>query len=135
MTFVEQIVARFADPGDRYDPSNHRNFRSDLEKILSVALGRRGQTVGTMADADATPDVTNYNVWVTANTGATTITALDGGAEGQEVQILAGDGNTTVQDGASLQLNGGSNFAMSQNDTLRLIKIGGVWYEIARSAN
>lgn len=52
--------------------------------------------VGEAADADATPSVEELSVLVTANTGATTITGMDDGYEGQVVLLIINDANTTI---------------------------------------
>ncbi len=51
----------------------------------------------TFADADATPSVAGGGkVFITANTGATTITDFDDGRAGQEIVVIINDGNTTI---------------------------------------
>lgn len=87
------------------------------------------------ADADATPSVANGNFFEEANTGATTITDFDGAAEGQPIVISFTTANTTIQDGANIQLAGGANFVGSANDMLVLISRSGVWIEVCRSVN
>lgn len=55
-----------------------------------------GIAEGTFADGDTTPDVSAATDWKTANTGSTTITALDGGFAGHRVNLRIGDSNTIV---------------------------------------
>lgn len=55
-----------------------------------------GIAEGTFADGDTTPDVSAATDWLTANTGATTITALDGGVAGHRVRLRIGDVNTII---------------------------------------
>jgi len=88
-------------------------------------------------DADTTPDVSGNKHWTTANTGATTITQLDGGQIGDEIIIRAGDNNTTITHGTSgsqIDLRGAVNATLSTDDILHLrkdetktwVEIGGV---------
>jgi hypothetical protein len=89
------------------------------------------------SDGDATPSVANAlsGVFLTGNTGATTITSFDDGYQGQEITIFANDANTTIQHGANIILAGGTNFAMSAGDILTLRAIGSstVFREISRT--
>jgi len=92
--------------------------------------------VATMSNGDTSPTVENQKVLKTANTGATTITTFDDGTAGQEIIIIFGDGNTTVDSGADdIILSGGADWTPAQNDTLTLVYDGTNWYETARSDN
>ena len=94
-----------------------------------------GLRVGVYTAADLTPSVYHVDVLVIANASAKTITTLDDGEEGQTVKLIFSDGNTTIADGATVQLSGGSNFVSSGNDSLTLTYSGGVWLENGRSVN
>lgn len=89
----------------------------------------------TFTDGDTTPTVKTNCIFKTANTGATSITAFDNGKLGQIIRIIFTDGNTTIVDGANLQLSGGVNFVGTANDTLILMYDGTSWYELSRSIN
>jgi len=89
----------------------------------------------TFEDADATPTVANYRVFRTANTGSTTITNFEDGADGQEIVIQFNDSNTIIQNNATIKLQGGQNFAPAQYDVLLLSKLSTVWIEGGRSLN
>jgi hypothetical protein len=89
--------------------------------------------VGVFAASDTTPSVAIGNLFRTANSGATTITALDDGVQGQKVMILCGDTNTTFSDAGILRL--ASGFICTADDTLTLVFDGTNWLELARSAN
>lgn len=95
----------------------------------------RYEPVQSFAVGDTTPSVAGGNVWREVNTGATVITAFDDGLNSQEITILFTTGNTTITDGASLQLAGGVDFVGSANDILTLIRIATAWFEKSRSAN
>ena len=109
-------------------------FYERIATFLGLGFFRYGPTV-TFTNADATPSVAGGNRFKEANTGATIITAFDDGADGQIIVILFTTGNTTIQDGANLQLNGGVNFVGTANDILTLVRFDTVWYEISRSVN
>ncbi len=91
----------------------------------------------TFTDLDATPDVSGDSLFYTANTGATTITTFDNPTAGQIIYIIFGDGNTTLQDGATLVLNGSANWTPAATDTITLVYDGTAtaWVEISRSDN
>lgn len=62
----------------------------------------------TLTANSATPSVTAYENFITANSGATTITDFTGGVNGQRLTILCNDANTTVQhNGTTITLPGG----------------------------
>lgn len=55
------------------------------------------------AAGDTTPDVSGGRVFRTNNSAATTITAFDGGVEGQVITVLIADSNTTIQHGTGIR--------------------------------
>jgi len=84
-------------------------------------------------DLDTTPSVKGgRRQYRHANSAATTITNFDDGVNGQEIYILAGNANTTIQHNANIRLNGSANFAMGQNNTLTLYRFSNIWFEKAR---
>lgn len=71
----------------------------------------------SFTDADATPSVDGGDFYATANTSATTITALDDGVAGQEVTVKIGDANTTIDfTGTTLKGNGGADWSPGSGD-------------------
>lgn len=61
----------------------------------------------TLTANSATPDVTAYERFSTANTNPTTITNFLGGVAGQRIQVLCNDSNTTIQhNGVGITLMG-----------------------------
>lgn len=134
----ERFVFRAPSAPPRYDQTDQNVFRSSLERFLARLLSHdddQSQPIGVLEDGDTTPAVPRKRVWKTNNSAPTTITDFLQAQQGQEIEIIALDANTTVQDGAGLQLQGGGNYVMNANDTLRLIHVDGVWYEIGRSQN
>jgi hypothetical protein len=91
--------------------------------------------IGKYTAADTTPCVIAWGTVAITNAGAVTITAFDDGLDQQEITLVFADANTTIQDGASIQLAGGANFVSTANDTLTLKNLSGVWYEVSRSLN
>ena len=108
-------------------------FYERIATFLGTGIFRYGPIV-TFVIADATPSVAGGNRFKEVNTAPTTITAFDDGTDGQILIILFTTGNTTIQDGANLQLNGGVNFVGSANDILELVRFDTIWYQVAPSA-
>ena len=71
-------------------------------------------------------------MFTTANTGATTITAFDGGTDGQKITILGGDANTTFQQGAALKLKVSGDYKLEDGGTISFVRTNSIWYETAR---
>jgi len=95
------------------------------------------ETFSTFTDGDASPDVTDYNYWLTA--GTTTITDIDGGKTGQVIVIIA-ETSITIEDavtrGGNIWLDGSADWAMTASDSLTLMKKStGAWVELARGDN
>jgi len=87
---------------------------------------------GTLA-ATATPSVANGDIWFTS--GTTAITNFTGGTVGQIIRVM-GTGNITITNGASIQLAGATNFAMTDLDVLSLVYVSSnLWREVSRSVN
>lgn len=63
----------------------------------------------------ATPDVSLGNAFKTINGSPVTITNFLNGADTQEVDLLCGDANTTVQNNANIALTGGADFTCLAN--------------------
>lgn len=83
--------------------------------------------------ASATPSVANADIWFT--NGSTAIINFTGGTVGQIIRVLA-TGSITITNGASIQLAGATNFAMTDLDTLSLVYVSSnLWREISRSVN
>lgn len=100
----------------------------DVDGVLSQGYG------GYFPDLDTTPSVGSGNIYIEANTGATTITDFDDGVAGQTVFIIFTTSNTTVQDSGNLRLAGA--FTSTSNDTLTVATPNGThWYEVSRSVN
>jgi hypothetical protein len=98
---------------------------------------RRLAVIGSGWDnlTGATPSVsngaTNGQTFKTANTGgATTVTNFTNGKDGQRITIVAGDANTTLQQGTNIKLKGGANRTLALDETIELVLDGSAWREV-----
>ena len=82
----------------------------------------------------ATPDVRNGNVFEMdgARIGGTIITNFTNATEGQMIIFRATNNNVTIANGINIQLQGSTNFAMSDNDVITLMKFSDKWMETSR---
>mgnify|MGYP002814039146 CR=1 FL=1 len=105
--------------------------RYDIPTNLNLQQGLF-YSINTLA-ATATPSVANF---ILCNTnGATAITNFTNGTTGQVIIVLA-QANITITNGASIQLAGAANFAMTNLDVLTLVQISlNLWREVSRSVN
>ena len=79
------------------------------ESIYATCPSDRVLTVITIADGDATPDVSGGDIHITSsNTGATEITDLDNPTVGQIVTLIGGSNtnSSTITDGGNFTLKG-----------------------------
>ncbi|NVZ19512.1 hypothetical protein HX794_07665 [Pseudomonas costantinii] len=67
-----------------------------------------------------------------SNANATTITNFLNPREGQVIELLAGNANTTIQHNANIFLQGSTSFAMGAAAMLTLRYASGVWRELYR---
>ncbi len=80
-------------------------------------------------DGDTTPFVDKSNILKTANTAPTIITMFDNGKIGQQIVVVFGDSNTTIDfSGTNILGNGGVDWTATQNDILTAIFDGTNWY-------
>ena len=99
-----------------------------VEYVRLMTKGKLSEKVA-FTDGDATPDVGDGNFFETANTGATTITMFDGGANGQIINVVIADVNTTIDfTGTNLKGNAGSDWTPTTNDHLTCIKGETNWH-------
>ena len=100
-----------------------------------LCAGPSGAVKGLYTATDTTPSVRGITMMYIANAGAVSITTFDDGEDGQVINLIFGDANTTVVDGASIQLAGGANFTSAANKTLVLVKYNTTWFQIGGSTN
>lgn len=112
-----------------YDGTNwYFDVTTGTPTFVTITLtGALIATVDAFVDADDTPSVSGGTNFLTANTGATTITQFDDGVNGQMISIIAGDDNTTIADNANIKHNAGSARLLGQYDIARFIHNGTLW--------
>lgn len=84
----------------------------------------------TFGDGDTTPSVVDGSLFYASNTAPTNISAFDDSRDGQEVNILATNGNTSVQNTGSIQTITGAITALSANRVYRFVKFGAKFYQV-----
>jgi len=135
---------QYGPPGNWEDGGNAMNGSYILNDTplfgsSNGALGSiytRDAVKRTFTDNDTTPSVLRGNIWQTANTGATSITAFTEQVDGQEISITFTDNVTTVVNVGDIHLAGATNFVATPYDVLRLIWAKDVgWVEVSRSVN
>lgn len=79
----------------------------------------------------ATPDVSNGNVFVTANPGLVTITNFLGGVDTHAITIDCADANTTIQNNANIVNAANADFVCGLNQTISYIffSVQGKWIQ------
>lgn len=80
-----------------------------------------------------TPTVSGYRNWKTANTLPTTIKNFTGGYQGQEIAILCGDTNTSINSDSTIAL--AASFSCASSTGIDLILNRTVWTEVGRAEN
>ena len=88
--------------------------------VTSGAATRLYQASIVFGDGDATPDVSAGNIFITANTGATTITDFDTSlVNGQPIWIIVNDSNTTFSFAGGLEGVGTENYVARNGDLIQ----------------
>lgn len=130
----------------KFDIPNIEKLPKDIkEPIRQLCEGLRRNHDGVYADIAAAvtqlpvnavaPSVKNGHkkLFYTANTSATVYTDFLGAEEGQEIDILCLDTNTSISDGGNFKLS--SNWTPNADDMITIRFKSGIWYEKSRSAN
>lgn len=102
----------------------------DLILIDSILGG-----TATLTPASTTPSVAGFTNWLTANTGAVTITNFTGGFVGQRINILCGASDTFTAISSDVTIAVVSPWSCSSAKTLTLVLVGIVWTETTRTAS
>lgn len=110
-------------------------WADDLSEIVLVQDGKMIQGPKTLTDNDTTPSILGAGNWLASNSSSTSITDFDDAVDGDRIEIEFTNANTTIVDGATIQLAGGANFVGSADDILTLRYRDGVWREVSRSVN
>lgn len=83
----------------------------------------------TFTDLDTTPTSAGSNVFVAANSGATSITDFDNESDGQRIDIIFTNANTTIVHGGPIKNRSGANINPGADTTRTYVSRAGVWYE------
>jgi len=97
-------------------------------RILTKHTNVYYQPERTLTANSSTPAVNDRNVFKTANTSATTIVNFASGQNGQCIDVIVLDSNTTFQNGSFIKTKTGANFSATQNVAYRFIRAGNKWY-------
>jgi hypothetical protein len=103
---------------------------------LGFQLGTYSKKSATATNGDTTPDITDVGMLILANSGATSITALDGAVTQREVDLFFENGNTTlVHNASTFVLKGGVNVTPAANTIITMVKYvnSAAWFEKTRS--
>lgn len=98
------------------------------QKTLLSKSMREETVTGSIIDASD-----SCFIYLPQRNGHTTITDIKPAGQGQEVTILFGSGNITIQNNRRLVLSGNRDFTGKSDDTLNLIFTGSKWVEKSRS--
>lgn len=100
-----------------------------VSKWLDISGRWFNRVIISFTDGDTTPSIYSSNSFKTGNTAPTTITTFDNAVIGQQIAILFGDANTTIDfSGTNLRGNGGVDWTANQYDILTGVYDGTNWY-------
>lgn len=132
-TFINNIYHSSA--GLNLDvPSDNYFIEPELSK---AKLPKLVSKVITITDGDATPDVSDGNIFITSsNTAACEITDLDNPTVGQIVTLIGGSdtNSSTITDGGNFKLSAGMTLGLDDSITL-FVKADNNYIELSRSTN
>ena len=86
----------------------------------------------TLPTGTATPLIDMYSNWLTANTGAVSITNFVGGFPGQTIRVICGAADTYTQIVESANIHVAGSFSCSTSLAIQFTLIGTVWTETSR---
>ena len=119
----------FMSDNRRQDEAGGRIVQIGLSGVWSWSKQNYSYEVIAFTDGDTTPSIKQGRTFITANTGATTITTLDDVSEGETIRVLFGDSNTTIDfTGTNLHGNGGADWEPNQYDSMTCTYRAGKWY-------
>ena len=80
-----------------------------------------------------TPSVSVGNVFITGNSGATSITNFTGGTDSQQIIVICGDANTTIANNSNIVMAAGANINCAVNATYQFAYNAGLgkWLQTA----
>lgn len=124
-------LASDANPFDFHKTFNGSGDENEALVSGNTFLSSDGsvQQRGIFTDGDLTPIVTGKRRWKTANTTAKTITMFDGAYTDQEIVVIFGDSNTTIDfTGTNLKGNAGVDWSPATDDHMTCVFDGTDWF-------
>jgi hypothetical protein len=91
--------------------------------------------VTTFTDGDATPSVLGGRVFKANNTALTSYTGFDDGVAGQEICIIAMNGNAKFNATGQIHNPAALDITLTSNDTIIYVNKGGAWVYVGSSTN
>lgn len=88
--------------------------------------------IKSMASGTATPSATGGGLWILYQTGAQSVSNFTSAQVGDEITVIFGDSNTTIQNG-TIVLRGAANYNPPANTVMSFVFQGSVWFEKSRS--
>lgn len=113
--------------------SNVKSFGSGTaeyknENTAGAAFAFGPQAGGALTQNSATPSVLGLTRCFTNNNSSTTITNFTNGVSGQEIYVLCGDANTTIQhNGSTISTSSGVSITCAAGTTYHGVKYGALW--------
>jgi len=104
-----------------------------IKQGIDIPLRVNKRFVSKMPKNTTTPNVKDLEYIVTNNAIATNWSNFLNGRDGQPLNILANDANTTLVNNANIVTNTGANKLLTQGKVYRLhfFKVTGKWHEDA----
>ncbi|MFK7678842.1 hypothetical protein ACI3ER_12430 [Bacillus sp. Wb] len=87
----------------------------------------------TLSGTETTLDVSTTDRFHLNQSAASTITAFNNGTGSQEITLLSFNGNTTIQNNATILLKGATNATIPANGIMKFIYTTGKWFEMFRN--
>ena len=115
---------RWANPNDI--GSNIKYFAANT---TGTSFGFPENPPTPMTASTATPNVAGNTNLLANNTSAVTVTAFNGGVNGQKL-LIRGDGFTTLANNATINPASGSNLLLASGTWYRFIRVEGVWVQL-----
>lgn len=144
---------KFANDTDTYEKTNDLYFDSNnkilrfstwsgvdilVQGIKKFEVTDKNTNIGNaliLSDRYNISDKEDINVTgrgriVINNSNISSINGLDG-----QILYIICPSTSTIKNNNTIKLHGGSDFIMGSNDTLTLLNVNNVWYELSRSVN
>jgi len=113
----------------RYTKNDGSSTLCGIKRTGSIQFQGMWGAIKTFNDGDSTPSVADGFIFKTNNSSPTTITNFDNGTAGQQITVIFGDSNTTIDfTGTNLKGNNGADWSPSEGDHMTCVYDGTNWY-------